>query len=124
MLNWRPFLWSSRAIGLGLIEGPPQARPGKRRARKGDGMNVIERMAEGIDLFGDYATWLWMAPAIWGGTAILLWFYMGWLERRRDRAYLAYVSRNLPLLQRIAKQRAIEVVHDRRMQRMTRQWKY
>ncbi|MEM7042334.1 MAG: hypothetical protein AAF543_05945 [Pseudomonadota bacterium] len=74
---------------------------------------VGERLALGLDMFGPYATWLWIMPVIWMVTLISLWLYMGWQQRQSDRAFLAYASRNLPLLQQIARHRAHEVSRSR-----------
>lgn len=72
-----------------------------------------DRLALGLDLFGPYASWLWVMPLVWMTTLISLWLYLGWQQRRSDRAFLAYASRNLPLLQKIARHRAHEVVRAR-----------
>ena len=80
--------------------------------------NVIwDRLALGLDLFGPYADWLWIMLVFWTAAAISLWFYIAWQQRRSDREYLAYVSRQLPLLRRIARQRAREVGYSRRTDR-------
>jgi hypothetical protein len=72
---------------------------------------VIDQLALGLDLFGPYAAWLWVMPAIWAATGLFLWAHVAWRRRQADRAYLAYVSRNLPLLRKIAKQRAKEAAY-------------
>lgn len=76
-----------------------------------DAEAIIEGLALGIELFGPYADWLWLMPAVWATTAISLWLYTSWRQRRADRAYLDYASHNLHLLRRIAKQRAEEVTY-------------
>ena len=78
---------------------------------------IRERLALGLDLFGPYADWLWAFPAYWAIAAFSLWLYSDWQQRRSDRAYLAYASRNLSLLRRIARQRAQEVGYFRRSDR-------
>ncbi|MEZ5935302.1 MAG: hypothetical protein R3F54_25925 [Alphaproteobacteria bacterium] len=78
---------------------------------------VLDRLALGLDLFGPYAPWLWTMPALWAITGISLWAYTSWQQRRSDRAYLAYASRQLPLLRRIAQRRAREVASARRTDR-------
>ncbi|MGI9500533.1 MAG: hypothetical protein ACR2P3_10870 [Geminicoccaceae bacterium] len=81
-------------------------------------LNVIwEGLMLGLDLFGPYADWLWAIPMMWAIAAVSLWMFMAWQQQRSDRAYLAYTSRNLPLLRRIARQRALEVAHSRRSDR-------
>ena len=75
---------------------------------------LIDRLTLGLEMFGPYADWLWMIPAIWVITAISLWWLMAQQRREADRAYLAYASRNLSLLRRLAKQRAREVSYPRR----------
>jgi hypothetical protein len=79
--------------------------------------SVWERLALGLDLFGPYASWMWAMPVLWALTGLSLWAYMSWQRRRSDRAYLAYASRQLPLLRRIARQRAREVAFSRRTDR-------
>lgn len=79
---------------------------------------VTDRLELGIELFGPYAGWLWAIPAVWAFTAISLWLYVSWQQREIDRKYLAYASRQLPLLSRIARQRAREVVLSRRFDRL------
>ena len=76
-----------------------------------------DRLAGGLDLFGPYANWLWAIPIFWAAAAILIWVYTAWQQRRSDREYLAYASRQLPLLRRIARQRAQEVAFSRRTDR-------
>jgi|GEM_PF-5401397 len=76
-----------------------------------------DRLAEGLDLFGPYATWLWLIPVYWLIASISVWLYANWQQSRSDRAYLAYASRQLPLLRRIARQRAHEVAFSRRTDR-------
>jgi hypothetical protein len=72
-----------------------------------------DRLMSGLDLFGPYAAWLWVIPAAWAVTAISLWLFMMRQQRKADRAYLTYASRNLSLLRRLAKQRAREVSYGR-----------
>ncbi len=78
---------------------------------------LIDRLILGLELFGPYADWLWVIPAVWAVTAMSLWLFTMRQQREADRAYLAYASRNLSLLRRLAKQRAREVSylgrHDR-----------
>ena len=74
---------------------------------------VGDRLTLGLELFGPYASWLWAAPVVWIATLLSLWLYIGWQNRRSDRAFLAYASRNLPVLQKIARHRAHEVVRSR-----------
>lgn len=81
-----------------------------------------DRLMLGIELFGPYADWLWAAPALWAITVISLWAYLAFQQRRSDRAYLAYASRHLPMLRRIAKHRAQEVVYSRRLGGATTSW--
>ena len=78
---------------------------------------VWERLALGLDLFGPYADWLWAMPALWAFAVLSIWCRMAWQQRRSDRAYLAYASRQLPMLRRIARQRAQEVAFSRRTDR-------
>jgi hypothetical protein len=78
---------------------------------------IFKHLILGLELFGPYADWLWVIPAIWVVTAMSLWFYMMRQQREADRAYLAYASRNLSLLRRLAKQRAREVSFPRRYDR-------
>lgn len=91
-------------------------------------MNVLEtwrldldgiqaHLAKGIDLFGSYTDWLLVIPMFWAITLISLWAYMSRRQRRSDRAYLTYASRNLSLLRRLARQRADEVAFSRRTDR-------
>lgn len=80
---------------------------------------ILDRLVLGVDLFGTHAPWLLTAPVLWLITVISLWMYLAWQERRRDRTYLAYVSRNLPLFRRIAKQRSSEVLYVRGLERRT-----
>ncbi|MEL6964672.1 MAG: hypothetical protein AAFO01_18115 [Pseudomonadota bacterium] len=75
---------------------------------------LIDRLTLGLEMFGPYADWLWMIPAIWIMTIISLWYLMLHRRRQADRAYLAYASRNLSLLRRLAKQRAREVSYPKR----------
>jgi hypothetical protein len=78
---------------------------------------VLDRLALGLDLFGPYGPWLWATALLWAITAISLWTYAAWQRRRSDRTYLAYASRQLPLMRRIARQRAREVMAARRFDR-------
>ncbi len=78
---------------------------------------IRDRLALGLDLFGAHADWLWVLVVFWMAAAITLWFYSSWQQRRADRVYLAYASRQLPLLRRIARQRAQEVAFSRRTDR-------
>ena len=78
---------------------------------------ILAKLASGLDLFGVHAAWLWAIPACWAVTLMLLWIYTSWRQRQSDRAYLAYASRNLSLLRRIARQRADEVAFSRRTDR-------
>lgn len=76
-----------------------------------------DQFVSGIDRFGPYADWLWAMPILWIAATFLIWLYMMRQRRRADRAYLAYVSRQLPVLRRIARQRAQEVAFSRRTDR-------
>ena len=76
-----------------------------------------DRLALGLDLFGPFATWLWLVPLYWVIGTVLVWLYMNRQQRRSDRAYLDYASRQLPVLRRIARQRAQEVAFSRRTDR-------
>lgn len=78
---------------------------------------ILDRLAQGLDLFGSHADWLWALLAFWAVAAISLWIYTALQQRRSDREYLAYASRQLPLLRRIARQRAQEVAFSRRTDR-------
>jgi len=78
---------------------------------------IGDRLALGLDLFGPYATWLWLIPIYWMIGSLLVWVYMNRQQYRSDRAYLDYASRQLPLLRRIARQRAQEVGFSRRSDR-------
>ena len=78
---------------------------------------IVDRLALGLDLFGPHATWLWLVPAYWAIASIAVWFYMNRQQRRSDRAYLDFASQQLPVLRRIAQQRAHEVAFSRRTDR-------
>lgn len=76
-----------------------------------------DQLVSGIDRFGPYADWLWAMPILWVSATILIWVYTARQRRRADLAYLAYASRQLPVLRRIARQRAQEVAFSRRTDR-------
>ena len=78
---------------------------------------IVDRLALGLDLFGPYATWLWLVPLYWAIASVSIWFYMNRQQRRSDRAYLDFASHQLPVLRRIARQRAQEVAFSRRTDR-------
>ncbi len=78
---------------------------------------IGDRLAMGLDLFGPYTNWLWVALVFWVAAAVTLLVYTSWQQRRSDREYLAYASRQLPLLRRLARQRAQEVAFSRRTDR-------
>ena len=69
----------------------------------------VGRLALGLDLFGPYGPWLWAVPACWAIAVILFWNSMAREQRQGDREYLAYVSRRLPELGHLARERAREV---------------
>lgn len=79
--------------------------------------DIWDRMAMGLELFGPHANWLWVILIFWVTAATSLWFYTNWQQSRSDRKYLAYASRQLPMLRRIARQRAQEVAFSRRTDR-------
>ena len=78
---------------------------------------VVDNLALGLDLFGPYAEWLLYIPAFWAAAVLMIWTLTSWQRRQSDRAYLDYASRQLPILRRIAKQRAQEVGYSRRSDR-------
>lgn len=78
---------------------------------------IADQLALGLDLFGPHATWLWLVPVYWAIASISVWFFTNRQQRRSDRAYLDYASRQLPVLRRIARQRAQEVAFSRRTDR-------
>ncbi|MGI9510062.1 MAG: hypothetical protein ACR2QJ_12030 [Geminicoccaceae bacterium] len=78
---------------------------------------IWDRLALGLQQFGSYSDWFLAIPVLWVAVAISLWLYSSWQQRRSDRAYLAFASRNLPVLRRIARQRAREVAFSRRTDR-------
>lgn len=78
---------------------------------------IWDRLALGLELFGPYTNWLWVILVFWVTATTSLWFYTSWQQRRSDREYLAYASRQLPMLRRIARQRAQEVAYSRRTDR-------
>jgi len=82
-----------------------------------DMTTLADRLALGMDLWGSYASWVWFVLAFWLMAGLSLWIYAAWRQYQSDQAYLAYVSRNLPILRRVAKQRAYEVGYSRRADR-------
>jgi hypothetical protein len=70
---------------------------------------MIERLGQGVAMFGDQAAWFWLFPALWLATIAGLWLYGQEMERRRNQAYLKAVSRRLPELSAVATARSREV---------------
>lgn len=71
--------------------------------------DILDPMWLGIDMFGDYAVWLWAFPVLWVTAAIALWVHQQWFDRRQSRAYLRYVGRRLPYLSILARARVAEL---------------
>lgn len=78
---------------------------------------IWDHLALGLGMFGPHTNWLWVILVFWVVAGTSLWFYTSWQQSRSDRAYLAYASRQLPVLRRIARQRAQEVAYSRRSDR-------
>ena len=76
---------------------------------------LLSRLALGLDLFGPYEPLLWAMLAFWVSAAILLWARISHEQRQSDRDYLAYVSRRLPTLGHLARERAREVTSASRL---------
>jgi hypothetical protein len=83
--------------------------------------NLVDGLALGIDMFGDYATLLWVMPLLWIIAGSLIWMHVIIGDRHRNRSYLAYAAHNLPQFRHLAKQRSIEVLHVRGDERNRRQ---
>jgi hypothetical protein len=74
---------------------------------------ILDRLAVGYDMFGQYALWLWLLPPIWGVAASLMWMQADADEEARERLYVAEAERNLPSLRELAKARSIEILEPR-----------
>lgn len=55
-------------------------------------------------LAGAHAGLFWLMPVIFSATAILLWAYVSWRQRRSERT--AYAKRNLAMMRRLARKRS------------------
>lgn len=78
---------------------------------------LLDRLGLGLNMFGPYADWFWVVPAFWAVALPVLWLYTDWQQSQSDRAFLAYASRQLPLLRHVARQRAQEVALSKRIDR-------
>ena len=82
--------------------------------------DLLDRLALGYEMFGQYGIWLWLLPPIWGMAASLMWMQAEADETARDRLYVVAAERNLPRLRELAKPRSIEILEIRGKSRSPR----